>query len=233
MVGAPPLVAGPAGGARGAGGGGLLCLRLSLCPPPRVGIKAGRSVVALPPALHRLAFACHRPDAACGVPLRAGAGQLARRGYSGSGRAADRGLAAYGSVYRGSGAPPRVPRPYRWGVSLWLGGGGAGRPFPWLGCPWAGGGRGRRGGGGGALRCPPPLVPRCCSPVAAVGLLDALSPGGTAVDGGGGGVPLPLPRVLGCRAGLQPRAPPSSRRVAPAGGGEGSQALGVAVRVIG
>ena len=124
LVGAPPLVGGSAGGPRGTEGKGLLCLGLPLCPP-RAGIKVGRSVVVLIPGLHRPASACRRPDAVCGVPLRAGAGLLARRGHCGSGRAADWGHAAYSSIYRGSCAPPWVPQPSQ--------GGGGDYPLAWRG----------------------------------------------------------------------------------------------------
>ena len=107
-------------GEREAGG---CCALVCLSALPRASIKAGRSVVALPPTLHRLAFACRRPDAVRGAPLRAGAGLLACRRYFGSGRAADWGHAAYSSAYCGSGAPSWVPRPSR-------GGGGGGGPPP-------------------------------------------------------------------------------------------------------
>ena len=104
VVSALLLVRGSASGPPGAGPGGLLCSGLSLCPP-RAGIKACRSVVALPPTLHRLASPCRCLDAVRGVPLRAGAGLLACRGYCWSGRAADWGRVAYGP----SGAPPPPP----------------------------------------------------------------------------------------------------------------------------
>ena len=102
-------------GAPGGGGRGVALPLSDLCPP-LAGIKAGRSGVALPPTLHRLASACRRPDAVRGVPLRASVGLLACRGYCASGRAADWGRAAYGP----SGAPPCCGP---------LGGGGG--LFPW------------------------------------------------------------------------------------------------------
>ena len=161
VVSALPLVGGSAGGPRGAGGGGSLCTGLHLCPA-RVGIKAGRPIVVLPPTLHRLASACRRPDAVRGVPLRAGTGLLACRGNCGSGRAAACGHAAYSSVYCGSGAPSWVPRPYRGGgVPFWPDEGSAGLPSPWTssGCPW-GGERGERGRWGGSPLLPsgPPVL---------------------------------------------------------------------------
>ena len=54
------------------------------------------------PILHRLASACRRLDAVRGVPLRAGAGLLAYRGYRGSGRAADWGARGVRAQWRPS-----------------------------------------------------------------------------------------------------------------------------------
>ena len=116
----PPFVGDSAGKPLGAGGARSLCRGLSLSSP-RAGIKAGHSSVPLSPILHRLVFARRRPDAVRGLPLHAGAGLLACRGYCGSGRAADSGRAAYGP----SCAPPRVPRPFQGGEE------GGGSPLAW------------------------------------------------------------------------------------------------------
>ena len=173
------------------------------------------------------------------MPLRAGAGLLACRGYCGCGRAADWGPAAYGSVYRCSGAPSWVPWPSPGG-----GGGGDGgspsgpaggvrgcRPPGW---PLTVGGLGGGEGGRAEGRALPafPLRP----PGAA---LRWLRRRGLTVSGpgrqpltGGGRSPLPLPfhrRGVRLSCGPSPLGHPllsplSPRRVAPAGGG-GSRGL--------
>ena len=155
----PPSLGGVVGGPRGAGGGGSLCLGPSLCLP-WAGTKAGFIGVAqfmegVVRILFRFMSTCCRPDAVRGVPLRAGAGLLARRGHCGSGRVAVGGRMAYVP----SGAPPRVSRPSRGG-------------FP----PGWGGGRG--GGGGGHTGVPrrPSPVPWFVSRAAAGGWLESPCP---------------------------------------------------------
>ena len=196
------------------------------------GPEAGRSTVVLPPTLHRLASACRRPDVVRGLPLRAGAGLLACCGSCGSGRAADWGHAAYGSVYRGSGAPPWVPRP------SWGGGGGspsgpaggcrAAVPLVVSACLCAGGGKRGRVGGGRGLPAVSLRFPGAALRWLRGGGLMVSAPGGQPLTGGGGALPSrshTTHRVLGSRAGPHPRAPRSSRRCCLAAwhrpGGEG------------
>ena len=114
-----------AGGPRGAGGGGSLCLGPSLCFPwagtKAAFIGAAQSMEGVVAMLLRFVSARRRPDAVRGVPLPAGAGLQACRGHRGCGRVTVGGRAAHGP----SGAPPRVLRPSRGG-----GGGGGGLPWP-------------------------------------------------------------------------------------------------------
>ena len=192
--GVPPSLGGVAGGPRGAGGGGSLCLGPSLCLS-WAGTKAGfigvaQSMEGVVCILLRFTSARRHPYAVHGVPLRAGAGLQACRGHCGSGRVTIRGRATYGP----SGAPPRVPRPSR--------GGGGGSPGPAggvqgrrpLGRPPAfrglGGGGGGEGGGRAGAPRRPPSVPWFSSSAAA---------------GGGLKVPAQAPPTAGSVA---PRAPP-------------------------
>ena len=170
------------GGPRGAGGGESLCLGSSLCLPC-AGTKAGFIGVVQPmegvaSILLRFVSAHCRPDAVCGVPLRAGAGLQACRGHCGSGWVAVWGRVAHGP----SGAPPRAPRSSRKGgvVLGWPGEGGGGQGRGFLCRPPAFRGLGGGRGGGRASSGLPVVIPR--SPDAfrrqlRGGWLEGLSPG--------------------------------------------------------
>ena len=173
-----PSFTGAVGGPSGAGGGGLPCLGSPPCLP-RAGTKAGLIAVALSiegvaPILRRLASACRGPDAIPGVPLRAGAGLLACRGYRGSGGAPDWGTHGVQAQWRPS---PGAVAPSGWGGGAPLVRRGGWRPL----CrPPAVRGLGGGGGGEGESRRGSPLSPfgsRCSPAVAAGGWLDGPGPG--------------------------------------------------------
>ena len=192
----PPSLGGVAGGPRGAGGRGSLCLHPSLCLP-RAGTKAGfigvvqliKGVVSI---LFRFVFARCRPHAVHGVPLRAGAGRQACRGQCGSVRVAVWRRVAYGPT----GADPQVPQPSQGGGGppvAWQGGYRAGVPLASLQHPTGlGGAEGEEREGGG---CRGSLSP-------SFGPLVLFS---RRLRGGGLRVPAQTPPAAGCVA---PRVPP-------------------------
>ena len=205
--------------APGGGGWGITLLRFVPLPPP--GRHQGGPLQRCP-VPHTAAARVHVPPPGCGTRValarRRRAAGLPRLLWEWA--AADFGRAAN----RPGGAPPWVPRPSRGGES----------PLAWRGDCGATvlrlsvGMTGDREKKGGAPRCLP-LVPRCCSPVAAGWRPDGLGPGGSAADGGGGRTPLLLPfHPLGVRLSCGPSSTgpplvssPSPRRVALAGGEEG------------